>query len=74
MEIPVSDDFSFINVLADPFEIRLWNADGLPTDDVSNLNLEIMVLWNLHLFHKVTHIPKRAYDTDVGMAVCSVPK
>ncbi|KAL9959258.1 hypothetical protein ACROYT_G032565 [Oculina patagonica] len=33
--IPVSDDFSLINVLADPYEIRQWNADGLPRDSVS---------------------------------------
>ena len=33
--IPVSDEFSLINVLADPFEIRQWNADGLPRDPVS---------------------------------------
>lgn len=35
LEIPVSDDFSLINVLADAFEIRQWNADGLPRDSVS---------------------------------------
>ena len=45
LEIPVSDDFSLINVLADPFEIRQWNADGLPRDSVSwngvpNVNCE----------------------------------
>ena len=39
LEIPVSDDFSLINVLADPFEIRQWNADGLPRDSVSTENL-----------------------------------
>ena len=33
--IPVSDEFSLISVLADPFEIRQWNADGLPRDPVS---------------------------------------
>ena len=38
--IPVSDEFSLINVLADPFEIRQWNADGLPRDPVSNTRLE----------------------------------
>ena len=38
--IPVSDEFSLINVLADPFEIRQWNADGLPRDPVSNTELE----------------------------------
>ena len=38
--IPVSDEFSLINVLADPFEIRQWNADGLPRDPVSNTGLE----------------------------------
>lgn len=40
--IPVSDDFSLINVLADPYEIRQWNADGLPRDSVRCLpNLTI---------------------------------
>ena len=38
--IPVSDEFSLINVLADPFEIRQWNADGLPRDPVSITWLE----------------------------------
>ena len=38
--IPVSDEFSLINVLADPFEIRQWNADGLPRDPVSITGLE----------------------------------
>jgi len=35
LEIPVTDDFSLIHVLADPFEIRQWNSDGLPRDTVS---------------------------------------
>lgn len=35
LEVPVSDDFSLINVLVDPYEIRQWNADGLPRDSVS---------------------------------------
>ncbi|KXJ13494.1 Dynein heavy chain 6, axonemal [Exaiptasia diaphana] len=35
LEVPVSEDFSLINVLADPYEIRQWNADGLPRDSVS---------------------------------------
>ena len=38
--IPVSDEFSLINVLADPFEIRQWNADGLPRDPVSVTGLK----------------------------------
>nr|XP_006813236.1 PREDICTED: dynein heavy chain 6, axonemal [Saccoglossus kowalevskii] len=38
LEIPVSDDLSLIKVLADPFEIRQWNADGLPRDTVSTEN------------------------------------
>ena len=39
LEIPVSDDYSLIHVLADPFEIRQWNSDGLPTDNVSDFSL-----------------------------------
>ena len=27
-----------VNVLADPFEIRQWNTDGLPKDQVSTEN------------------------------------
>ena len=38
LEIPVSEDFSLINVLATPFEIRQWNTDGLPRDTVSTEN------------------------------------
>ncbi|XP_071446254.1 dynein axonemal heavy chain 6 [Hetaerina americana] len=33
--VPVSSNFSVINVLADPFEIRQWNTFGLPRDMVS---------------------------------------
>ncbi|CAH1788942.1 unnamed protein product [Owenia fusiformis] len=35
LEIPVSDDMTLISVLADPFEIRQWNVDGLPRDQLS---------------------------------------
>lgn len=35
LSIPVSEDFSLINVLATPFEIRKWNTDGLPRDSIS---------------------------------------
>ncbi|XP_071788570.1 dynein axonemal heavy chain 6-like isoform X3 [Asterias amurensis] len=38
LEIPVTDDLSLLKVLADPFEIRQWNADGLPRDNVSTEN------------------------------------
>lgn len=31
----MSEDFSLINILATPFEIRQWNTDGLPRDSVS---------------------------------------
>ncbi|KAK3733193.1 hypothetical protein QZH41_008554, partial [Actinostola sp. cb2023] len=41
LEVPVSEDFSLINVLADPYEIRQWNADGLPRDSVR----KIILLW-----------------------------
>ena len=37
-EIPCSDDLALENVLADPFEIRQWNTDGLPRDQVSTEN------------------------------------
>jgi dynein heavy chain len=29
---------TIINVLADPFEIRQWNSDGLPKDQLSTEN------------------------------------
>ena len=38
LEIPVSDDLSLISVLADPYEIRQWNSNGLPRDSVSTEN------------------------------------
>jgi dynein heavy chain len=36
--IPVSDNITLVKVLADPFEIRQWNTDGLPRDQVSTEN------------------------------------
>ncbi|XP_049961962.1 dynein axonemal heavy chain 6-like [Schistocerca serialis cubense] len=38
LEIPASEVFSLISVLADPFEIRQWNVYGLPRDNVSTEN------------------------------------
>uniref|UniRef100_A0A4X2KTY7 Dynein axonemal heavy chain 6 n=1 Tax=Vombatus ursinus TaxID=29139 RepID=A0A4X2KTY7_VOMUR len=38
LEIPISGDFSLINILGDPYEIRQWNTDGLPRDLVSTEN------------------------------------
>lgn len=37
-KIPVSENFSIIQVLATPFMIRQWNTDGLPRDDFSTEN------------------------------------
>ena len=48
LEIPVSDDFSLINVLADAFEIRQWNADGLPRDSVSITWWDLFFLFLLY--------------------------
>ncbi|CAD5112359.1 DgyrCDS1592 [Dimorphilus gyrociliatus] len=36
--IPVTQGMTLVNVLADPFEIRQWNSDGLPRDQVSTEN------------------------------------
>lgn len=36
--IPSSDSFSLITVLADPYEIRMWNTCSLPRDEVSTEN------------------------------------
>uniref|UniRef100_A0A670K2Q2 Dynein axonemal heavy chain 6 n=1 Tax=Podarcis muralis TaxID=64176 RepID=A0A670K2Q2_PODMU len=38
LDIPISPDFSLINILGDPYEIRQWNTDGLPRDYVSTEN------------------------------------
>uniref|UniRef100_A0A6I8NU96 Dynein axonemal heavy chain 6 n=1 Tax=Ornithorhynchus anatinus TaxID=9258 RepID=A0A6I8NU96_ORNAN len=38
LEIPINPDFSVINILGDPYEIRQWNTDGLPRDTVSTEN------------------------------------
>ncbi|EEZ99537.1 Dynein heavy chain, cytoplasmic-like Protein [Tribolium castaneum] len=37
-QIPASDNFSLIRVLADPYDIRMWNSFGLPRDTVSTEN------------------------------------
>ncbi|MCI4395052.1 hypothetical protein PGIGA_G00176030 [Pangasianodon gigas] len=36
--IPISSNFSLIGILGDPYEIRQWNAEGLPRDNVSTEN------------------------------------
>ncbi|KAJ8965675.1 hypothetical protein NQ314_003957 [Rhamnusium bicolor] len=37
-QIPSSPGFSLITVLADPYDIRMWNSCGLPRDAVSTEN------------------------------------
>ncbi|XP_047672459.1 dynein axonemal heavy chain 6 isoform X2 [Tachysurus fulvidraco] len=36
--IPISSNFSLIGILGDPYEIRQWNTEGLPRDNVSTEN------------------------------------
>nr|CAH7757603.1 unnamed protein product [Callosobruchus chinensis] len=36
--IPLTENFSLITVLADPYDIRMWNSCGLPRDKVSTEN------------------------------------
>ena len=38
LHIPISDDLTVTNTLADSYEIRQWNQDGLPRDSVSTEN------------------------------------
>ncbi|XP_053711973.1 dynein axonemal heavy chain 6-like isoform X3 [Synchiropus splendidus] len=38
LNIPISANFSLINILGDPFVIRQWNTEGLPHDVVSKEN------------------------------------
>ncbi|XP_040273964.1 dynein heavy chain 6, axonemal [Bufo bufo] len=38
LEVPISPNFSLINLLGDAYEIRQWNTDGLPRDHVSTEN------------------------------------
>uniref|UniRef100_A0A286XH43 Dynein axonemal heavy chain 6 n=1 Tax=Cavia porcellus TaxID=10141 RepID=A0A286XH43_CAVPO len=38
LEVPIDPSFSLINILGDPYEIRQWNADGLPRDLISTEN------------------------------------
>ncbi|XP_031357040.1 dynein heavy chain 6, axonemal isoform X2 [Photinus pyralis] len=38
IEIPYSDNYSLVTVLADPYSIRIWNACGLPRDTISTEN------------------------------------
>ncbi|RZC39366.1 dynein heavy chain 6, axonemal, partial [Asbolus verrucosus] len=37
-KIPATKNFSLITVLADPYDIRMWNSFGLPRDTVSTEN------------------------------------
>lgn len=37
-EIPSSNEFNLISVLGDPYEIRLWNMNFLPRDEISTQN------------------------------------
>ncbi|ALC49870.1 Dhc16F [Drosophila busckii] len=36
--IPSSGDFNLLKVLGDPYEMRQWNVDGLPKDNISTEN------------------------------------
>ena len=36
--VTVTASMTIVSVLADPYEIRQWNADGLPRDQVSTEN------------------------------------
>ena len=38
LEIPVTNGLTLSSVLADPYEIRQWNTDGLPRDQVQGSN------------------------------------
>ncbi|CAB1420450.1 unnamed protein product [Pleuronectes platessa] len=38
LNIPISSNFSLINILGEPFVIRQWNTEGLPRDTVSTEN------------------------------------
>lgn len=38
MEIPITEGMTLASVLADAYEIRQWNTDGLPRDQVSTEN------------------------------------
>ncbi len=38
LEIPVTENMSVVSVLADAYEIRQWNTEGLPRDEVSTQN------------------------------------
>jgi dynein heavy chain len=41
--IPVTSSMTIVSVLADPYEIRQWNTDGLPRDQVSIENAILVV-------------------------------
>ncbi|CAH1104335.1 unnamed protein product, partial [Psylliodes chrysocephalus] len=43
-DIACSDGFSVITVLADPYDIRMWNACGLPRDSVSTENAILVTM------------------------------
>ncbi|CAI9733108.1 dynein heavy chain 6, axonemal-like isoform X2 [Octopus vulgaris] len=43
VEIPISTDFSLVNTLSNSYQIREWNSDGLPRDEVSIDNAVIVI-------------------------------
>ena len=51
--IPCSDDFSLINTLGEPVQIRNWNIASLPTDSFSIDNAIIISLVSLELHRRV---------------------
>ena len=42
LQIPVSQTLTIVSVLVDSFEIRQWNTDGLPRDQVSIENATLV--------------------------------
>ncbi|XP_075319652.1 dynein axonemal heavy chain 6 [Odontesthes bonariensis] len=38
LKIPISSNFSLVNILGDPYVIHQWNTEGLPRDTVSTEN------------------------------------
>ena len=59
LDIPVSTGMTLISVMADPYEIRQWNTDGLPRDQVSTENAILVTRgrrWPLMIDPQVEHL------------------
>lgn len=75
LDIPISSDFSLVNILGDPYEIRQWNTDGLPRDYISTENGILVTRgrrWPL-MIDPQDQVNTQSYIADFLIQLFSVP-